>query len=213
MPTTQPTKSTAGSGQGARRLWLASASPRRRLLLEEAGFSFEVLPAGVDDAQLRIPGGVTPEQWTAALAVLKARAAMERLPRNARDAVVLGADTTVVKGDEVIGQPADEADARRILGLLSNGSHEVVSGVALLCGDRRRAFADTARVTIGPLDPGVVDGYVKSGQWKGKAGAYNLAERLEDGWPITYEGDPGTIMGLPMQRLAPLLREMLDRVE
>jgi len=213
MPTTQPTTPTAGSAQPARRLWLASASPRRRLLLEEAGFTFEVLPAGVDDAPLRIPKGVTPEQWTAALAVLKARAARDRLPAQARDAVVLGADTTVVKGDEVIGQPTDEDDARRTLGLLSDGTHDVVSGVALLCGDRRRAFADTARVTVGPLEPGAVDRYVKSGQWRGKAGAYNLAERLDDGWPITYEGDPGTIMGLPMQRLAPLLREMLDRAE
>lgn len=213
MPRAQTTTPEASAARSARRLWLASSSPRRRLLLEEAGFRFEILPARVDDAQLRIPKGVTPEQWTASLAVLKARAAAERLPQPARDGVVLAADTTVVKNDAVIGQPADEADARRILALLSDGSHDVVTGVAILCGDRRRAFADTARVTVGPLEQGVVERYVKSGLWRGKAGAYNLAERLDDGWPISYEGDPGTIMGLPMRRLAPMLREMLDRAE
>jgi septum formation protein len=67
-------------------------------------------------------------------------------------------------------------------------------------------FTDRATVRLGRIAPPEIDGYVASGQWRGKAGAYNLAERLEAGWPITYEGDPGTIMGLPMRRLAPLLR-------
>jgi septum formation protein len=186
-------------------LYLASASPRRRLLLEEAGFTPDVISSGIDDAELR-PRTVAPAHWAAALAYLKARGGL----RFAEAGLVLGADTIVDKGGDIIGQPCDADHARSTILRLANGTHHVISGVALLWRHedgtiRRRIFADASTVHVGPLTPEAVDAYVDSGDWRGKAGAYNLSERIEAGWPITFEGDPATVMGLPMQRLIPML--------
>ena len=201
-------------------LYLASRSPRRRLLLSERGFAHEVIDAGVDDGQLSM-GSVSPDQWVLSLSYLKARGGWERLdPSLHPTAAVLGADTVVVKGDRVIGQPRDAADARRIIGLLENGEHRVVTGVTILTPPEAGAVAgdlvptehmlvDAADVRVGAIGPQSVHKYIESGDWRGKAGAYNLSERLEAGWPISFVGDPGTIMGLPMRRLEPLLNEVL----
>lgn len=195
------------------RLCLASGSARRLLLLREAGFEPEVISTGVDDGQLS-PGPVPPETWTTALAYLKATAGVRGLGAGGRGALVLGADTVVVKAERVIGQPRDAADARRIIGLLEDGEHWVVTGVALLevgAGGRveRRLLADRSRVRVGRIGEAAIEGYVGSGDWRGKAGAYNLSERIEAGWPVSCEGDPSTVMGLPMTRLSPMLREMM----
>ncbi|MGD9691583.1 MAG: nucleoside triphosphate pyrophosphatase [Phycisphaerales bacterium] len=194
----------------ARKLILASVSPRRSLLLREAGFAHETLVPPLDDAALD-PGDAPPRRWVAALAYLKAASALRTMPRErAADAVLLGADTLVVKDGEMIGKPANADDARRILRRLSAGSHEVLTGAALVALDgEREILVDATRVRVGAIPEGVLEEYVASGQWEGKAGAYNLAERLEAGWPIEFEGDPGTIMGLPMRRLTPRLDRWL----
>lgn len=195
----------------ARRLVLATQSARRRRMLEDAGVSFDLAPAGVDDGPLR-PGGGTARQWVASLAILKAEAARRAMSLIERaDALILGADTIVVAGEAIIGQPADRADAERILRTLSGGAHSVVTGAALIEGatGRRTLLVDAAGVRVGAIDPASMASYLDSGEWRGKAGAYNLSERLEAGWPIEYEGDPATIMGLPMQRLLPILRDAL----
>jgi len=213
-----------------RTLYLASASPRRKLLLEDAGFAPVTIDSGVDDGQLR-PGGSDADDWTTALAYLKASAGRRHLLRErAHDAsgLVLGADTVVVKDGAVIGQPRDEADARRIIRLLEDGEHLVVSGVALLvcengagpngsgprsgvgpAGQDRVLFSDVARVRVGRIGNDRIDVYLSGGGWRGKAGAYNLSERIADGWPIECEGDPATVMGLPMRRLTAPLGEFL----
>jgi len=205
------------------RLRLASRSPRRRELLHSAGFEHEVVDAGIDDGQLA-SGHSTAEQWVTALSYLKARAGWERLGSPERSgAVVLGADTVVSKNGRIIGQPRDESDARQIIESLENGEHTVLTGVTLICSDStqrtadrpdrpmlRRTFTDAARVKVGSIGEPAISTYLAAGGWRGKAGAYNLSERLADGWPITYEGDPGTIMGLPMQRLTPLLLALLN---
>lgn len=182
---------------------LASRSPRRAQLLREAGYRFKVVDAGVDDGQLT-PGDVLPSEWTISLAFLKARAARELAEaEDLRTGVVLGADTIVVKGDRIIGQPKDADHARDILTTLRDGHHEVVTGCCLLWPDARRdLFVDRSVVRVGKLPDQTIHDYVASEHWRGKAGAYNLIERLEAGWPITYEGDPATIMGLPMRKLA-----------
>lgn len=189
--------------QAVCRLLLASKSPRRRTLLQEAGIDHDVIESGIDDGQLS-PGSVSPEQWVAALAYMKAAAASLRwLHERTGSAIILGADTVVVDRGEVIGQPRDRADAERIIHRLSDGSHGVVTGVALVdpATGRRELFSDRAEVTVGALDPDSVRDYLDSNEWRGKAGAYNLAERLAAGWPITIDGDPGTVMGLPMRLL------------
>lgn len=195
------------------RVLLASRSPRRRLMLEQAGIEHDVVDSGVDDGHMTA-GRVGAEQWVVALAYLKAAAALTRLGDrrrvvpSERGEVVLGADTVVADDGAIIGQPADRADAERTLRRLVNGEHDVLTGVAILDVDtgRRDLFFDRAHVTVGPVSDAEVHAYLDSGQWRGKAGAYNLAERLQAGWPITVEGDPGTVMGLPMVRLAERLR-------
>jgi len=184
---------------------LASKSPRRRQLLEENGVKHVAVQPRVDDADLA-PGNVSAEQWVAALAYLKAASAA-RDGIEGDEAVMLGADTVVVHNGRIIGQPRDAADAERILRLLSDDDHEVLTGVALVDPEtgRREIFVDRANVAVGRLSDQQVRDYVASGQWRGKAGAYNLAERLEAGWPIRYTGDPGTIMGLPIRALLPRL--------
>ena len=190
------------------RLVLASRSPRRRELLERHGYDFDVVESGFDDGGLT-PGQVNPEAWVMSLALLKASAAAEMEdPGNPRG-IVLGADTICIKDGELIGQPIDEADAARIIRSFRNTTHEVVTGVAFVCLARRRrvAFCDRSVVTVGDITDEQIAEYVESGAWRGKAGAYNLGERIEAGWDIRFEGDASSIMGLPMAAL----RERLER--
>lgn len=198
-------------------LLLASRSPRRRELLLEHGVAHRAEHPGIDDGQLA-PGRVEPSQWVASLAYLKAAAAQERFAPEltGQDWLVLGADTVCVKDGELIGQPLDAADAERIIRKLENGSHEVITGVALVPagaaaaggGEVRELFVDRARVRVGTIGEPAIREYIQSGQWRGKAGAYNLRERIEAGWPIQYEGDPTTVMGLPMRALMARLQQV-----
>lgn len=193
------------------RLLLASQSPRRRQLLAESGLRFEVVDSGVDDGQLGQPGpGVSAAAWVTSLAYLKAAAARDRLrrlggPASLAGATILGADTVVACDDRLIGKPRDAEDARAIIERLENRDHDVLTGVALLGGGARRLFADRATVHVGVIGAERVRAYIESGRWRGKAGAYNLEEQVAVGWPIHWHGDPGTVMGLPMRRLRPML--------
>ncbi len=204
---TEPSRHCAADPTGVA-LLLASASPRRRLLLEEAGYEVVVHPADLDDAELK-RGCVTPEEWVMALAYFKARRVQAMLSRVDRPAsadapVILGADTVCVHGDEIFGQPMDEADARRMIVAMREVAHRTMTGVCLLPpreGCRLIVF-DVATVIVGDLPDDTVEAYLASGGWRGKAGGYNLIERQQAGWPISCEGDPATVMGLPMRRLA-----------
>lgn len=191
-------------------LILASRSPRRHRLLTEHRIHHRAVSPGVDDARLN-PGRVTPRQWSAALAYLKA-AAVARDPQSR--GVVLGADTICVQHNRIIGQPTDAEHARRILRDFNNAEHVVITGVALIDTHtgRRDIFADLARVRWGDVGDLRIDRYINTGLWRGKAGAYNLHERLDVGWPITFTGDPTTIVGLPMELLAVRLEAFLDGV-
>jgi len=193
-------------------LILASRSPRRLRLLEEAGFSPVPLPADLDDSDLA-PTLAPPAHWVTALAYLKARRVAETGGAG-ESLAVLGADTVVVKDGRVIGQPRDADHAREIIASLSGGAHDVLTGVALLrAGRPRRLLVDAARVEVGEIPAGEIESYVSSGEWRGKAGAYNLADRQRAGWPVRTSGDPGTVMGLPMRRLTPILRGLFSGAE
>lgn len=123
--------------------------------------------------------------------------------------VVLGADTACVMGRQMYGTPRNEHEAAEMINPFSGGVHEVVTGVALVdpFTGARELLADAATVRMGRLSPAQVDEYVKSGLWSGKAGGYNLEERVAAGWPIEVAGDPTTVVGLPMK----LLLKRLDR--
>jgi len=209
------------------RVVLASQSPRRRELLAERGLAFEVCQPGFEDDHLRRGGRplgdpmaerVRPEEWVVALAYLKARATLQRLVATSPNQrlVVIGADTVVAKAGTLIGKAACAKQASEILHRLADGEHAVITGAAILSSvpgllsrpsqtptiATRILLADRARVRVGAISPEQIAGYVASDSWKGKAGAYNLAERLAAGWPISLAGDPATVMGFPIQRTA-----------
>lgn len=201
-------------------LWLASRSPRRKLMLAELPIELRICPPDLDDAALR-PGDVSPELWVMALAYLKSRRVVDLLrcvadqyalwwghwSDHGGSGTVLGADTVCVAGAMLLGQPRDEDDARRMLKMLANAEHRTITGVCLmaLATGRRCLFCDSTVVRIGALSEAQIEQYIASGDWRGKAGAYNLSERIAAGWPIEYIGDPATVMGLPMKRLERML--------
>lgn len=180
-------------------------------MLEAAGHQVIVMAPDVDDGLLR-PGRVAPEQWVAALAYLKARRVWEQLRQHSPagdNLLVLGADTVCVLDGMIVGQPRDAADARRMLGELRDRAHQTMTGVCLmqsrLSPSFRQSIVDAAEVTVGAISDQQIEEYLATNQWVGKAGAYNLSERIADGWPIQCIGDPATVMGLPMRRLAEFL--------
>ena len=187
---------------------LASRSPRRKQLLEEAGIRVHVLPPHLDDGELTRQGQ-TPEQWVLELALLKALDVLQQVSseKELETGTVLAADTVCVHGSEIFGQPADAAEALAMLQALRDNTHYTISGVCLIniADDSQHTFVDKATVHFGHVDDAEIDAYIQSESWRGKAGGYNLVERIDAGWPIRCDGDPTTVMGLPMQRLRSLL--------
>jgi len=193
---------------------LVSKSPRRRQLLEEAGFTVTVESPGFDDGLLN-PGSTAPEQWVKMLALKKAATVGDRLTqsstgdRKTEADAILGADTVCVVDGKILGQPFDAEHARRMLRMLRGREHLTMTGVGLYLHQARwtaQNWTDIATVRVGYIDDEAIEAYVASGNWQGKAGAYNLSERIEAGWPITCEGDPTTVMGLPMRRLTAIMQ-------
>lgn len=205
VTTTRPTAA------GSAKLYLASQSPRRRELLTSAGFEFACVNPPMDDGHLE-SGHVEPRRWVEALAYLKARAVETVLSSRGCGGIVLGADTVVLANNQILGKPDNEQHAREMIRSLSPGKHQVLTGVSLVWIDqpRRLLLSDAASVTFGTISSDLIDQYIASGAWRGKAGGYNIQELQVAGWPVEFSGDVGTIMGLPMQRLVPMLREMLN---
>ncbi len=187
-------------------------------MLREAGFELvQIDPPFADPADpnreaggrgVHPPHGPDPAAVALRLAVAKLGSVPSDLYRGS---VILTADTVgAALSGRLIGTPETPAAARATLGGLVGAEHRIATGVALRLPDgSRRRLRDTATVRLGPVPPRVVDAYIDTGDWRGKAGGYNLAERLAAGWPLTVDGDPGTVMGLPMRRLGPLLRCLL----
>jgi len=182
------------------RLILASASPRRRDILAKAGYVFDVIVPPLQEPQ-ELPGGLSPRQQAEALAFFKARSVSESVPKD----LVLGADTVVAVGPTVLGKPDGPEDARRMLRTLSCSRHTVITGVALIGpGEFRRIASDVTHVTMRPLTEADVDGYVRSGEWMGKAGAYAIQETA-DRFILSVEGSFSNVVGLPIERVGELL--------
>lgn len=182
------------------RLILASSSPRRAELLRSAGFLFDVVPVDVDE---RFHPGETPEQAVARLAEMKAVTAAGSHPQ----AVVLGADTTVVARGEALAKPADAADAARMLRLLSGCSHEVLTGVCVCSAGRRLVRVEATRVRVAHLSEAEIAWYVSTGEPFDKAGGYavqGLAARFVEG----IDGSYSNVVGLPVSRVYALLKEL-----
>jgi septum formation protein len=182
------------------KLVLASSSPRRAEILERAGWSHEIIVAGIDETVL---ANEEPAAYVQRLARSKAEAVANRL----EEGLVLGADTTVVVANEILGQPVDEADARRMLRLLNAKWHDVLTGVAVVrVGGETRVAYETTRVRFAEMSEKEIDWYIATREPFGKAGAYGIQGKaalfIEE-----IEGDYFNIMGLPIR----LVYELTDQ--
>ena len=182
---------------------LASASPRRRELLNAMGFQFTTMVPDVDET---IDTGQTAEENAQRLAQRKAEAVAKRLKGQE---LVIAADTLVAKGDEIIGKPVDREDAKRILHKLSGSSHAVVTGVAIVDRAMGQALAATDRTDVDmlPLSGEDIDEYVASGEADGKAGAYAIQETA-DRFVHSLRGSLSNVIGLPVELLRRMLTEL-----
>jgi septum formation protein len=185
-------------------LILASASPRRRELLTQAGYRFEVQPSSVPES--RRPG----EDAIRFATRLAREKAEEVFARNQSSTgrppvMVLGADTVVVCDGEVMGKPADAADATRMLLLLSGRTHQVVTGVAVVWGlGSAEVAAELTQVTMRTLSPQEVADYVASGEPMDKAGAYAI-QGYAGRWIPRINGCYFNVVGLPLALVTSLL--------
>ncbi|MCX7819024.1 MAG: Maf family protein [Kiritimatiellae bacterium] len=190
-------------------LVLASASPRRRVLLRRAGYRPRVVVPTVDERPRR---GESPADCAQRLALEKARAAADGLAAARRLRVVLACDTVVALGGCILGKPRDAAEARRMLRQLSGRSHSVITGVALIRQapgqrPRRRVFAVETRVLFRRLSAAEIAAYVRSGDPMDKAGAYGIQEGAAH-FVRAVCGSVTNVIGLPLAEVVVELQRL-----
>ncbi len=175
------------------KLVLASKSPRRKQLLAEAGFEFDVKTKEVDESY---PPELDVYKVAEYIALKKAAACQEFL---VEDTIALAADTTVIQGDQLFGKPKDRDDAIRILKLLSGTTHDVVTGVCLFTADKQESFSRTSTVHLDPMTLEEIEFYVDTYEPYDKAGAYGVQEWIGHCKISKIEGTYTNIMGLPVE--------------
>jgi septum formation protein len=191
------------------RVVLASKSPRRREILEMLGVKFEIISADADESSdIRDPEALVRE-----LALRKGRATRELLRARGEwneDTLIIASDTVVAAAGRILGKPRDHADATDMLRLLANSTHRVISGVALLCGEREVADFDATAVHFAPMTEQEIAWYVQSGEPNDKAGAYAV-QGLASLWIRGLDGDYFNVVGLPVYRLNTLCKGFLGK--
>jgi septum formation protein len=180
-------------------LILASASPRRKELLTQAGYTFEVRPAHIAEEPR---AGEDAIAYVVRLAREKAQAVFDEL--GDAEAVVLGADTTVEVDGQILGKPEDAADAARMLRLLSGRTHRVMTGVAVITARGAEVAAEVTGVRFLTLSDDEIAAYVASGEPMDKAGAYGIQGRAAK-WIPRIEGDYFNVVGLPLALVSTML--------
>lgn len=186
-------------------LVLASASPQRRAILERLGVRFTVRPTGVEEVAQGVPEQVAVEN-----ALRKARAA-RAAQESDRDEIVLGVDTLVALGRHIYGKPEDEQAAHETLAALAGATHTVLSGVALLSDGHERVALARTRVDFRELSHGLIDWYVATGEWRGRAGGYAI-QGVGAILVREIHGDYENVVGLPLATLLDLCPELLGAV-
>ncbi|MEE6186728.1 Maf family nucleotide pyrophosphatase [Niabella digestorum] len=182
---------------------LASASPRRRRLLEWAEVPFEVRVQATEE---NFPKALTPAEAAVYIARQKALAVRNQI---AEHRVVLAADTVVVLDGVIIGKPKDEAQAISILSQLQGQTHEVITGVTIMKGEKELSFADVTQVTFHELTLEQIRYYIEKYQPYDKAGAYAIQEWIGVVGIKSIRGDFYNVMGLPVSRVVKALAEFL----
>ena len=185
-----------------KRFILASGSPRRKEILENAGYRFEV---ETSDKEMGISKNDVPEKLALANAVIKASDVYKRL--SDKQAVVLGADTVVAIESTILGKPKDRDDAERTLRLLSGKTHVVITGYALVSGNMWESGSVKTEVEFNELSDESIREYLDSGLYVGKAGSYGI----QDGFGLVkrYIGDYENVVGLPIRVIDEKIKEFL----
>jgi septum formation protein len=198
-------------------LILASRSPQRRAILDQLGIPFEVRIAEIDELGEGPPHEVVVENaYRKAAAVaggvwgagLTRGGGTTEHGRNALGELVLGVDTIVTLGGRIYGKPADVEEARETLRALAGRRHAVLSGVCLIAGQRVRTAVSTTLVDVRPLEDALIEWYLATGEWSGRAGGYAIQGR---GAALvrSIEGDYLNVVGLPVATLLELAPELL----
>lgn len=177
---------------------LASSSPRRRELLGILGIPFLVQHADIDES---VRPGESPTTYVARLAREKA----QTVARSHPGAPVLGADTTVILGDDILAKPVDADDARRMLRALSGKMHHVTTGVCLVVDEHAHDHVETTTVFMRPVPEPEIEAYIATGEPMDKAGAYAIQGGAAK-WIYRIEGDYFNVMGLPVAAVWALLQ-------
>jgi septum formation protein len=183
-----------------RLLILASRSPRRKELLEEAGCRFEVIPAS-EAAEGGVVAGESPADMVARLARQKAADVAGRVSRG----IVLACDTLAECDGEILGKPSDREHARRMLAMLRGRTHRVLSGLCVwpVPGGTPAVRVAVSELFMDPLSDTDLEDYLAGGAWQGKAGAFGYQDRL--GWVHILSGSASNVVGLPMELLSQML--------
>jgi septum formation protein len=192
-------------------LVLASSSPRRRELLAQAGFTFDVKPAAIVEERLPNEAAIA---YVTRLAREKAQAVWalrSSLDQNEDPLLVLGADTTVVAADgQILEKPRDEADATRMLRLLSGTTHQVITGVAMVSSSAVEVAAEVTYVTLLTISDEEIAAYIAAGESMDKAGAYGIQGRAAR-WVPRVHGCYFNVMGLPLALVSSMIEGARSR--
>jgi septum formation protein len=178
-------------------LVLASASPRRRDLLEQLGLHLQVTPANIDETPLP---GERPTEYVRRVAAAKCEAVAATRAPDLAVVPILAADTIVIVDDQILGQPRDEDDARRMLLALAGRRHDVTTAYRVSFGGRTLDRAVTTIVSFRSLQPAEVDAYLACGEWKGKAGGYAVQGRA-GAFVTELRGSHTNVIGLPLSEV------------
>lgn len=176
-------------------LILASKSPRRKQLLEKLGVEFKIIESDFDESSIPLS---SPETYTQTLALNKAKSVYEKF-----GGTVIGADTVVYFNGKIIGKPSSESDAVNTLNSLSNKTHEVITGYAVITKEKTILGYEKSTVLFNDLSLDLINSYVNTGLPLDKAGSYGV----QDGFPIVKEitGSYDNVVGLPTEKISQIL--------
>jgi septum formation protein len=187
-------------------LTLSSASPRRKQLLEQAGFIFETLPPDESAEDVRRVRE-SPEDYVQRLAFQKAKNTADKLEQG----IILGGDTIVLCGENILEKPADREDARRMLLHLRGQIHQVLSGLCLIKKTRDemviRQVTATTQLMMQPISDEEIETYLNTEQWQGKAGAFGYQDGND--WITLLEGSESNVVGLPMELFQTMYEDIM----
>ena len=184
---------------------LASKSPRRKEILQNLGIKFDVVTSGANESY---DESLSPSEVVEYLSRIKGEAVRDALEKEGKDlknTIIISADTVVCASGEILGKPKDDADAERMLRMLSGTNHSVLSGITLICGGKTVSASEEAKVKFASLSEGDVKRYVETGEPRDKAGAYAI-QGYASLFVESILGTQTCVIGLPVA----LLRRMLE---